>query len=570
MSTSQFAGQAPPRMGTEAMLSLITQRVRMSDDPAEQICSLITYAMEHYRSYPLYAKAAAEEALRLVISSGDKILICHALYALSLGCHALGQYSEALHHLFQMLNTAGFLRDEKLVADAQYEIGVNYERLGEYPRALQYLFQALNSYYDLEALPELRRSYHAVGWVIEGTGNLQRALKFHKAGLEISRIEDIPSAMAESHHNIAIVFGAMGEFDKALDHFADCRQLRRITGDGFGEAVAAERIGSMLQKQGNLREALFCYGEALELFASFDNLSMAAHTQSKIGMLLFEAGNYTEALEYLHNARNLSVSLGKTSMAGGLLYGIAACLNATNEFHRAYEYALLALDEAEAHNNLNLQHQVHLLCSEVWNNLGDIARSFEHFRSFHAIKELAHSAEKERLMAEMQTRFETEQLHKEKEDYRIRAEKLAEDVESKNREITMLALHLTQKNEAIGKIHKKVSKLHSETEESSRSELHEIAGDMRSTLNSEHAWKMFEARLSMMNPDFIKRLSQMYKQLTPTELKICALLKMNLANKEIADMLCVSLHNIEMHRYRIRKKLHLSTQDNLATFLAPI
>lgn len=571
MHIAQFPGKIPPpRVGAETMLSMIAQRVRAFDEPTDQIRSLITYAMEHYRSYPLYAKAAAEEARRLLGSQGDKSLNCHALHASCLAAHAMGQYSEALHFLFQMLNCAEFLGDEKLLAAANYEIGVNYERLREYPRALQYLYRALNTYYDTESLPELRRTYHAVGWVLEGAENLPRALEFHKAGLEIGRMEDIPSAMAESHHNIAVVFGAMLEFGQALDHFADCRQLRRIVGDSFGEAIAIERIGTIQQKQGNYREALLCYREALDMFASFENVSMSAHTQSKIGMLLLEIGNYREALEHLHNARNFAESLGRTSMCGGLLYGLAVGYNALSEFHRAYEYAQLALAEADAYNNLNLQYQSHLLCSEIWGSLGDIERSFEHFRKFHASKEQAYNAEKERLMADLQARFETESLYKEKEDYRRRVETLAEDVEHKNKEITMLSLHLTQKNEAIGKIHKKMSKLNDDSDENANAELREIEGEVRSTLNSEHAWKMFEARFAVINPDFISRLSEKYRTLTPTELKICALMKMNLANKEIADMMCVSLHNVEMHRYRIRKKLKLSTQDNLSTFLAPL
>ena len=56
--------------------------------------------------------------------------------------------------------------------------------------------------------------------------------------------------------------------------------------------------------------------------------------------------------------------------------------------------------------------------------------------------------------------------------------------------------------------------------------------------------------------------------LTPTELKVCTLLKSNLSTKEIAEVLNSSIHTVETHRRRIRKKLGLSGQANLTTFLA--
>jgi|GEM_PF-5351906 len=55
---------------------------------------------------------------------------------------------------------------------------------------------------------------------------------------------------------------------------------------------------------------------------------------------------------------------------------------------------------------------------------------------------------------------------------------------------------------------------------------------------------------------------------TPTELKVCTLLKSNLSTKKLAEVLNSSIHTVETHRRRIRKTLGLSGQANLTTFLA--
>ena len=53
-----------------------------------------------------------------------------------------------------------------------------------------------------------------------------------------------------------------------------------------------------------------------------------------------------------------------------------------------------------------------------------------------------------------------------------------------------------------------------------------------------------------------------------TELKICALLKANLATKDIANLLYLSERTVENHRYRIRKKMGLGVDANLTLYLA--
>lgn len=65
-------------------------------------------------------------------------------------------------------------------------------------------------------------------------------------------------------------------------------------------------------------------------------------------------------------------------------------------------------------------------------------------------------------------------------------------------------------------------------------------------------------------------LSGRYPELSPVELKVCTLLKINLSSKKIANILYVEPKSIEVYRFRIRKKLGLSREQNLLTTLATI
>jgi DNA-binding CsgD family transcriptional regulator len=58
--------------------------------------------------------------------------------------------------------------------------------------------------------------------------------------------------------------------------------------------------------------------------------------------------------------------------------------------------------------------------------------------------------------------------------------------------------------------------------------------------------------------------------LSPTEIKTAALLKLNLTTKEIAAITFKSEGGIKTTRYRLRKKLELSSDDKLIPFLMQI
>jgi DNA-binding CsgD family transcriptional regulator len=58
-----------------------------------------------------------------------------------------------------------------------------------------------------------------------------------------------------------------------------------------------------------------------------------------------------------------------------------------------------------------------------------------------------------------------------------------------------------------------------------------------------------------------------FPNLSATDLKLCAYLRLNLSSKETAQLLNISLKGVEISRYRLRKKLQLPTEVNLYDFL---
>jgi AraC family chitin signaling transcriptional activator len=87
---------------------------------------------------------------------------------------------------------------------------------------------------------------------------------------------------------------------------------------------------------------------------------------------------------------------------------------------------------------------------------------------------------------------------------------------------------------------------------------------------NKHEWEIFETNLNQIHNEFIINLSKKYPNLTPKDIKLCVYLKMNLSSKEIAPMMNISFRGVELHRYRLRKKLNLSQDENLSKFLLSV
>ncbi|MDE7071815.1 MAG: LuxR C-terminal-related transcriptional regulator, partial [Bacteroidales bacterium] len=80
-------------------------------------------------------------------------------------------------------------------------------------------------------------------------------------------------------------------------------------------------------------------------------------------------------------------------------------------------------------------------------------------------------------------------------------------------------------------------------------------------------WQEFESRFERVHISFLKNLQKQYPDLSPTEKRLCAFLRLNMTTKEIANIMHVSSRAVEQSRYRLRKKLGLKKKQDINTFL---
>lgn len=79
---------------------------------------------------------------------------------------------------------------------------------------------------------------------------------------------------------------------------------------------------------------------------------------------------------------------------------------------------------------------------------------------------------------------------------------------------------------------------------------------------------LFFLKFTQLYPSFINNIQNNYPQLQQNELEICAYLKLNYTTKEIAKYTNSSVRSIEAKKYRIRKKMGLSTKDDIYMWIS--
>lgn len=77
----------------------------------------------------------------------------------------------------------------------------------------------------------------------------------------------------------------------------------------------------------------------------------------------------------------------------------------------------------------------------------------------------------------------------------------------------------------------------------------------------------FEKQFDEVYPGYFNKLIKYSNKLTQNDLRLCAYIRLNQTTKEIAQMCGVSIRTIESQKYRLRKKLKLSKDQSLTTFL---
>ena len=141
------------------------------------------------------------------------------------------------------------------------------------------------------------------------------------------------------------------------------------------------------------------------------------------------------------------------------------------------------------------------------------------------------------------------------------------EYENYNNNLARYTLELDQKRAMLNKIRERIKEVCIETDIATKSKLMSLLNTIKISTDDKSHWEDFKLYFEDINPDFVRRLTDQYPNLTSKDIKYCCYLKMNMSNEDIRNLLGINQESVRTHKYRLKRKLTLSKDQDLRLFL---
>ncbi len=147
-------------------------------------------------------------------------------------------------------------------------------------------------------------------------------------------------------------------------------------------------------------------------------------------------------------------------------------------------------------------------------------------------------------------------------------QKMEEELNNKQRQLVSTALLIEQNQRLLQQISKDINNIIDRNpKDISLKEIKRLGRNLKLKQVENNQWNLFKTYFDQSYKDFIVNLQQKHPDLTKMELKFCTYLRIQLPSKQIASIMNIAPETIYKTRYKIRKKLKLSKEESLDTYL---
>ena len=473
----------------------------------------------------------------------------------------IGGFSQAIKQLNRALLHFNKTEDLKNQASTQIQLAKVYQRSGNNTQAFLYLNKALENYEKLNDPKGLAEVFGELGHFYEKTQVYDSALTFQTRALEYYSQMGDTLGLATIHDNIGSIYEDLAVYDKAFEHFQMALLLNQSKSNSTAAVVNLNNIGDIYRKQNNLKNALIYTKKALDAAKSTNQDYQIKSANRDLSKIYTQLGDYEKAFEYLEESYELTDIIFSNEIAEEI-----AKTQAVYELEQKQQRIKFLEDQREKDRLL-------LILS-----VGGIV-SFLFFSGFifyqqrqknHKERKLLET-ETELAKAELEnTRLDELKLKTELENKQLREEQLKQELELKSKSLTKSALHMIQKNEFLQILRSKLKDLKKTDESSYQKKVKKLIKSIDLNFNLDDDWQEFEAVFQQVHSEFFIRLKEMYPNLTPSEVRLCAMIRLNLHSKDMAAIMGISQDSLRIARYRLRKRLGLEKGSNLYSYIINI
>lgn len=345
-----------------------------------------------------------------------------------------GKYKEATANYEQSLQIRQDINDQVGVASSLNNLGLVYKNQGDHDRALAYYQNAYRIFEQIGDQVGLANAYNNMGIIYRTNGNQERALESFLKALEV--FQELGNNVGEANtlNNIGNIYYQQEKFEQALDFYNNSLVISKKVGDKNSTAAKLSNIGGVHLIMGDKAKALESTEKALALQKEIGDDKGQISTLNNLGAYFRDENNLEKSLSYFKEAEKIEKRIGDHSYSTTTLSSIGEIYTLQNKPQDGLKYLKQALREANAYGTTDDLLKVYESLSKTYADAGDYKRSYNYQERTAQLKDSLERVTSARDLAEMQTKFETEQ--KQREIELLNKEKEVQDLKL-NKQITV-------------------------------------------------------------------------------------------------------------------------------------
>ena len=507
----------------------------------------------------------ANQAYTESVVQKDKMAQALSLAKIANAYQSKGEYEKALSYAQSLRDLSQQLHDDALFAQALMLTGTVYLDMGIFDAAYTHLTQAITIF---QQEPEtnsakLGNGYNALGVLSAKQSQYEQAQAYFEKGLSLIDTLRDKQQIVLLNSNLALCCIYNQEIAKGEQLLKD--QIQQVLRQNIPYNLTFLQLSlcRIYIESGDYAQALE-YGEkALSSAEAKNNLLSTAQSLYYIGYIHFITQHDPEALSCFLRADSIARDLELLDIQAYAAGHIATLYESKGNYEQAYRYAIRQNEANNALNRKTNRENLYRLRHEYQykQQLAEM-ESEDTRRTRRYIFTTAFAGLTLLLLWIWQSRQKIKL-----QNIKLKQNQTALELEQKNKEITTKTLYLQQKNKLLADIVDRLEKAKHLFKTSNQPIIDQIIHELTQS-TKDNSWEEFELRFEQVHTGFFKKLNERFPNLSPTEKRLCAYLKLNMNSKEIAALTHTTVGNVEQARFRLRKKMGLHGTDiNLLSFI---
>lgn len=418
-----------------------------------------------------------------------------------------------------------------------------------------------------------------------------KAIELNEKATSIFKSLGDSTSLALCYNDRGIIHAFRNEFSNAEQFL---RQALAINRSQKNLKSVAANLNNLCLFEGNAEEKLEFIKEAIAINKNLNSQWSLGENYNNMGRQYFYAKQYANAMEALHKAYAVASDIGAKELICDNYEYSSWVYSALGDYKNAYQcliqlYTLskdlqsgskLRIVEQEISHKRYLDQQRQAEIKEQAYEIELLKRNLFAlsvvFISLVVLSVFLYKwYKRKKNMQLMVARYNLEQSQHELAELKVRQQELElksvqHALDNSRQEATSFAVFLHSRNEMLEKIREMIKQGYKMDPQALIPHLKKVNAFISQYQSGDKANSALLMNVEEKNQEFLQRLAERHPNLTQGEKYLATLLRVNLSTKEISMLTGNVPKTINMNRYRLRKSLNLSSEEDLTDYLQNI